>query len=433
MALSTGADSISTRLAQLLDQDLSFTGGEKSHPLHSIHAFAAKFPAALPRHFIEGLSAPGETVLDPMAGSGSTLVEGWLLGRKVIGVDLDPLAQRQCQAKTSWVDPARVEEAGRLTLSEARRRLETGRPLETFHECLSDATRDFLDYWFFRETQSELAALALTIREEGAPALRNLLEVLFSATIVTKSGGVSRARDLAHSRPHRVADKQPRSPFRMFENQVRQAVRAFEEKPDTGDAEAHVLSADSRGLPLADNSVDLIVTSPPYANALDYMRAHKFSLVWLGQQVPELSKLRGKYIGAERLDREGALPLPENAQRAIAALSESDRQKSRVLAKYLREMRQAIEEMHRVVRPGRAVIIVIGPSTMRGQRIATQEYLASIAEQAGFEVVGMPERALDRDRRMLPARWANRHANGNEGIELRLHQEHAIGLVKGWG
>ncbi len=428
--MSTGTDSIPSRLTRLLEQDLSFTGGDRPHPLHAIHAFAAKFPAQLPRYFIEGLSEPGETVLDPMAGSGSTLLEGWLLGRKVVGVDLDPLAARQCRAKTTWVDPQLVEETGQRVLADARRRVEVDHPLETLRGDLDDATNAFLDYWFLPETQSELSALALEIREETDPVLRNLLEVLFSATIVTKSGGVSRARDLAHSRPHRVADKQPRSPFRMFEAQLRQAARAFAETSDLGRGSSSFVAADSRSLPLSDNSVDLIVTSPPYANALDYMRAHKFSLVWLGQQVGDLGNLRGRYIGAERQDTEESVPLPDNAQRAIAALSEVDRPKSRVLARYLREMRQAIEEMHRVIRPGRAVIIVVGPSTMRGQRIATQDYLSGIAEQAGFAVAGVPERALDRDRRMMPARWTNGRANGNAGIELRLHQEHVIGLVK---
>ena len=425
--MSTGTDIIAAKLSYLLDQDLSFTGGDRPHPLHAIHAFAAKFPAQLPRHFIEGLSEPGELVLDPMAGSGSTLLEGWLTGRKVVGVDLDPLAARQCRAKTTWVAPGVVEETGQRVLADARRRVEVDHPLESFRGELDDATNAFLDYWFLPETQVELAALAVEIREEADPILRNLLEVLFSATIVTKSGGVSRARDLAHSRPHRVADKQPRSPFRMFENQVRHAARAFAETPDLGGARGHFIAADSRNLPLADNSVDLIVTSPPYANALDYMRAHKFSLVWLGQRVSELSGLRGKYIGAERQSGDEAVPLPDDAQHAIAALSEVDRPKSRVLARYLREMRQAIAEMHRVIRPGRAAIVVVGPSTMRGQRIATQDYLAAIAEQVGFGVVGVPERDLDRDKRMMPARWGNRK---DEGIELRMHEEYVVGLVK---
>ena len=65
MALRTGTDSISMRLAHLLDQDLSFTGGDRPHPLHALHAFAAKFPAQLPRHFIEGLSEPGKLCWTP--------------------------------------------------------------------------------------------------------------------------------------------------------------------------------------------------------------------------------------------------------------------------------------------------------------------------------------------------------------------------------
>ena len=67
---------------------------------------------------------------------------------------------------------------------------------------------------------------------------------------------------------------------------------------------------------------------------------------------------------------------------------------------------------------------------MRGLRIATQDYLAAIAEQVGFEVVGVPIRPLDRDRRMMPARWGNRGTGDKEGIELRLHEEFVIGLVR---
>ena len=80
-------------------------------------------------------------MLDPMAGSGSTLLEGWLTGRRVIGVDLDPLAARQCRAKTTWVAPQVVEETGQRTLTDARRRVEVDHPLETFRAELDDATK----------------------------------------------------------------------------------------------------------------------------------------------------------------------------------------------------------------------------------------------------------------------------------------------------
>ena len=226
-----------------------------------------------------------------------------------------------------------------------------------------------------------------------------------------------------------MADKQPRSPFRMFENQVRQASRAFAETPDAGAASGNFIAADSRSLPLSDNSVDLIVTSPPYANALDYMRAHKFSLVWLGQRVGELGNLRGRYIGAERQDTGEAIPLPKMPASYCHSFRSGPAQIPRPLP-----LPAGDAAGHYGDAPGGAARAGghhrSGPLNHAGQRVATQEYLAGIAEQEGFEVVGVPERALDRDRRMMPARWSNGHASGNEGIESRLHEEFILGLFK---
>jgi len=77
-----------TDLLALLAQDFSFKG-ETSHPMHNTHAFAAKFPPQLPRVFIESLTKPGDIVLDPMCGSGTTVVEASHLGRIGIGIDMD--------------------------------------------------------------------------------------------------------------------------------------------------------------------------------------------------------------------------------------------------------------------------------------------------------------------------------------------------------
>ena len=333
---------------------------------------------------------------------------------------------RLCQVKTTWLCPQLVRRAGQSILDKATLLLKQKSPHEEFFRRVDADTRKFIDYWFLPETQEELAALVMAAEEEPNRELREFFNILISSVIVTKSGGVSMARDLAHSRPHRVDSKVPRSAIRMFSAQLRHAVLALEEIRKGNRGSSMVLAGDSRRLPLAGESVDLIVTSPPYANAIDYMRAHKFSLVWFGEPIKRLGALRGKYIGNERLGGGEAIKLPTGVDEAVHALADIDHRKARILRKYLGDMSLAIEEMRRVLRPGRAAVIVVGPSTMRGMRVQTRDYLAAIAEEVGFGIVGVARRKIVRERRMLPAR---RCTSGDSIIEQRMDQEYIIGLV----
>ena len=430
----------SQRLDSLLQGDLSFqTPSRHAHPLYALHPFAARFPHGLPGYFIDALTESGDTVLDPMCGSGITLLEGWAAGRAVIGVDLDPLARRQAQARTTALDDDAVRQSGQAALrrtADLMAGLGAQRdPLEAVRTGMDPPTREFLDYWFFPETQRELACLTLAIREETDADLRNLLEVIFSSTIVTKSGGVSRARDLAHTRPHRVSDKVPRNPIPLFANLVARAADAYGSIDRNGVGDCRIVDGDARSLPLPDCSVDLIVTSPPYANALDYMRAHKFSLAWLGDPIPSLTRLRREYIGSEAAGSQvtsSASPLPAQVEAVVERVGEVDAAKSRVLRRYFVDMSAAISEMQRTLRPGSATIIVVGASTMRGILVPTHECLADLATQAGLDVVAVAPRNLDRDRRMMPARSSGRAGSGDAtGIERRMHTEYVIGAVKG--
>jgi DNA modification methylase len=430
------------RLASLLAGDLSFHAPARlAHPLYALHPFAARFPHGLPGYFIDTLTEAGDTVLDPMCGSGITLLEGWAAGRSVVGVDLDPLARRQAAARTTALCDVTVREAGHAALRRTADLIaglgSYPDPLEAVKADMDPPTREFLDYWFFPQTQQELACLTLAIREEPDPDLRNLLEIVFSSTIVTKSGGVSRARDLAHTRPHRVADKVPRRPIPVFANLVERAAYAYANIDRDALGDRRIFAGDARALPLSDSTADLIVTSPPYANALDYMRAHKFSLAWLGDPIPSLTQLRGKYIGSESAgsaaDASSGDELPATVETVVERVAAVDTLKSRILRRYFVDMSASIAEMERVLRPGSAAVIVVGPSTMRGILVPTHECLADLATQAGLHVVKVSPRQLDRDRRMMPARSAGRAGVASTaamGIERRMHTEYIIGAVK---
>ena len=207
---------------RLLDADLGFHGTDGRYASHAWHPFPAKFPPQLPEFFIRELTEPGETVLDPMLGSGTTLVEAQRLGRRAIGCDIDPLARLLAQAKLTSVPPLLALESGRAVLREAKRHYATRQAaLEgALDRRFADKTRSFVDYWFRREQQLELLALMLRIEEIENEDVRRFLKVVFSSTIIAKSGGVSLARDLAHTRPHRVTTKKPRSAFTEFDRRL---------------------------------------------------------------------------------------------------------------------------------------------------------------------------------------------------------------------
>ncbi len=413
-------------LVSLLKGDLDFHTASSSYASHSLHAFAAKFPPQLPRVFIENLTLPGETVLDPMVGSGTTVVEAHLLGRRGIGVDIDPLALHICRVKTTRLAQDIAIQAGERALRRAGQTLGRQGRIRRFLDRLPEENKTFIDYWFAPRTQLELASLLLAIENEEDPQIKDFLQLIFSSVIITKSGGVSLARDLAHSRPHRVEHKLPKNALDQFRLRLVKSAKALEELHLQHDG-IEVKRGDCRDLPLPDESVHLIVTSPPYANAIDYMRAHKFSLVWLNQSLSFLSQLRSEYIGAEKIGHLTDVPLPSRASATIETLEAKDPRKALILRKYFLDMRAAIVEMLRVLQPGRAAAIVVGPSTMRDIRIDTPVCLAEIAEELGFQVAGITERKLDRNRRMMPARF---HNNGQSMIEQRMHEEHVVALIK---
>jgi hypothetical protein len=415
---------VETCLRRLLASDLTFEGEKTSYATHNLHAFAAKFPPQLPRLFIRELTNPDEWVLDPMAGSGTTLVESVLTGRNGIGIDLDPLANLIAQVKSTPLNLPRCAHVGAQVLREAKSIARSdGRGLDRLYP--SQAI-EFFHYWFEPHTISELFALVRAIQTVSDEDIRAFLEVVFSSAIITKSGKLTRARDLAHSRPHRDPHKQVRqSAFAEFSDRLNNAIQSLEDIVDTP-GHALVVRGDARALPLADNSANLIVTSPPYAaNAIDYMRAHKFSLLWLGHAPETLTALRSRYIGAELKASDLTFP-SETANQVLRRLQARDERRAAVVAHYFRDMQTALREMLRVLAEGRAAILVVGSSTIRNVEIKAPTVTTELAASVGFRVAGVGTRAIVRNARMMPVS----HNSERNGIEARMHEEGVIGLIK---
>jgi DNA modification methylase len=447
-------DSYLDRLVSVLSGDLDFhVNGNSAHLSHKTHSFPAKFPPQLPRKFIFELTKKGEVVLDPMMGSGTTLLEAYLLNRQAIGFDIDPLAILLSQVKVRPFNVDVLRTTGARILEEAKKALLCDSTLLTTkkEERFDIDTGHFIDYWFATETQRELLALLGAIENIEDIYIKQFFMLVFSAIIITKSGGVSLALDLAHTRPHKAKNvisktgmyivgneesekprhsfltKTLRSPLEEFEKKLIQNLRCVIDTPPS-EHNPSISYGNSLSLPLASKSIDLIVTSPPYAsNAIDYMRAHKFTLVWFGYPVHKLTQKRKTYIGGESYIELPPTELPRSVRNLVERVSEISPSKGQALLRYYSEMALVLSDMYRVLKPGKAAIVVVGNSILVGEDVKIPTCLVDIGKAIGFDVPKVGIRQLDRNRRMLPA---SADIDKSSQIQQRMHEEYVIGFYK---
>ncbi len=286
----------------------------------------------------------GMTVLDPMCGSGTVLAAAISTGHNAIGFDIDPLAVLMTSVTTAPVDGTKLLKQGDTVVARARRARRQVPP------WFDDETKEFSEYWFGPAQRVQLTRLAEVINALPNSATRNALRVALSRIIVTKSPRASLAADTSHSRPHRV---QRTSEFDVYDGFIRSLgvlSAKLERRYITGTAK--VARGDSRDLrAVSDATVDLAITSPPYLNAIDYLRGHRLALIWFGHSIAELRRIRSASIGAERsLDNE-----PSPFVNEVVALIESDAQNAEklpvpIIERYAQDMARFANEMGRVLK-----------------------------------------------------------------------------------
>jgi len=210
--------------------------------------------------------------------------------------------------------------------------------------------------------------------------------------------------DLSHSRPHRAFKRAPIKPFQKFLAAVDRVVNncVRQNEPNRGPAPRLYLG-DARALPVRSASIDLVLTSPPYLNAIDYIRCSKFSLVWMGYRIPDLRILRGESVGAETGDgfseRDPEIEMIIESLKLRIPLSRRDRA---AFARYINDMRNAMRETGRVLVAGGVAVYVIGENTVRGTYIRNAKVVAAVARLCGLKFEKQHTRTLPANRRYLP-------------------------------
>lgn len=371
------------------------------HPLHP-------FPARMAPDVVQQV-LPSEggrlRILDPMMGSGTTLIWSRIKGHEAFGVDRDPLAVAIARASTTDFDRDQFVLESEVLLERARRAARTLRQADWYPVGADEETKTYVRYWFDPVSRRQLSALMRCLRR-GRFSTANWLHLVISRMIVTKSHGVSLALDVSHSRPHRHKEwtASPITPFDAFDKHVRAiAKRALFTKDNPGyGPEPKIDFGDCRALPYRDGFFDYVITSPPYLNAIDYLRGHKLSLVWFGHRASEIRELRSSNVGADRgvddstwddivygmIDASEKVAIPRTLLNRVR--------------RYARDLDQMVSEIARVTRSGGRILFVVGDCTIKGTNVLNSKGIAAVAKRHGLVLTSTETRPLPSHKRYLP-------------------------------
>jgi DNA modification methylase len=353
-------------LAPALDVPSSVDeGGEalaREH-VHGFHSYPARMHPFTARKLIEALSPKEGVVLDPFCGSGTVVVEAALAGRRAFGSDLNPLAVEITRAKVTPTNEAFrrsfLEASGRVNaVATERRKMRAGASRRYTREDTST---------FDMHVLFELDGLRVGIEAEQDVRTRRILLLVLSSILVKLS---RRTADTAlQERQTRIAAG---FASRMFTRRAEELSRQWSEVEALLAAAppAKIAEEDARELTTFESgSVDLVLTSPPYAGVYDYLEHHALRLRWLGLDERRFAK--GE-IGARR------------------NLSNPNTQSTQNPAALFRgETLGMLRAMARVLRPGGKAVLLVADGLIQGRALRIDELLTEVAPEVGLKAVGI--------------------------------------------
>src|SRR3989338_175194 len=365
-----------------IDYSWDYRGEKTKSHTHGIHTYPAMFIPQVGRRLLETYSKEGDTVCDIFCGSGSALVESRLIGRNAYGIDLNPLAIFLAHAKTIPINPQKLTKEYFALLDRVQKIKDNEIQRPNFNN---------IDFWFKDKVIVKLSKLKKAIREIKDKSIQNFLMVAFSETVRYSSNTKTGEFKLVRVKAEKLEKHDP-DVIGIFRKHTEKNIAGMTDfyKDAKKDSWTKIIYGDSsKDNGIKPNSIDCIITSPPYGDSrttVAYGQFSRLSAQWIDafDNPNDASGLDNELLGGRATKNLAHLLSSDYLKESLDKVAKQDEARARDVLSFYIGLNDCLKQAHRILKSKKYFSLVVGNRLVKQVRLPTDFIIAELAEKIGF-------------------------------------------------
>ncbi|MFH1771328.1 MAG: transcriptional repressor LexA [Candidatus Omnitrophota bacterium] len=412
------------KLKRRIDYSWDYKGEKTKSYTHGLHSYPAMFIPQVARRLLETYSRKGDTICDIFCGSGTALAESRLSNRNAYGIDLNPLAIFLAKVKTTEINPS--------TLLKEYYNL-----INKIDQIKVDKSErpDFMNinFWFKEKVILKLAKIKKAIKEIKNEKIRNFFLVSFSETVRLSSNTNNGEFKLVRIKSDKLERHDP-DVLGIFKKKTElniEGMRNFYEKVDKNTWVKLIYGDTSRINTIQNNSIDCVITSPPYGDSrttVAYGQFSRLSAQWIDifENPNNASGVDNQLLGGKPSNNLLHSLESTHLKESLEQITERDKKRAKDVLSFYVGLNECLKKSYDILKRKKYFCLVIGNRTVKQVRIPTDFIIAELGDKIGFSCEDIFVRNIPGKR--MPARNSPTNITGK--LEETMTKESIVVLRK---
>jgi len=374
------------KYSRRIDYSWDFRGEKTKSYTHGLHTYPAMFIPQVARRLLQKYSKKNDAVCDIFCGSGTALIESRLLGRNSYGIDLNPLAIFLAKVKTTEI-------SGSKLTKEYFKLLDKMQDVKKYQIKKPNFLN--IDFWFKDIVIIELAKIKKAIKEIKDKKIQNFFLVGFSETVRLASNTKNGEFKLVRMKKEQLNNYNP-NVLDLFKKKTERNIKAmgeFEKNVDKKTWTKIIYGDSSKDNPellgIKNNSIDFILTSPPYGDSrttVAYGQFSRLSAQWIDifKDPNKASGVDNELLGGRAVKELKHSLNSHYLDNSIDKITRKDEKRAREVLSFNIDLNKCLKQAYRILKKNKYFCLVVGNRLVKQVRIPTDFIIAELGENIGF-------------------------------------------------